>query len=274
MVISLDGNIGAGKTTAAEAVAVETGGAWFCEEGFDLMLEQVKADPKYWAALFQFHMFHCALATAVRAKRAFEASPTKIIVLDRSILGNRAFSAVQRRMGNIPEDVYAKYCQLVRDSREKAFIPDVVHVYCHATAQRCSRWIGERGRRGEENIPLEYLRMVERAHLGIIVSTLCTPGARSQVLVVDFELPVSHQQLLELVNAHAVHTATTETGIMPVIHPVSSHRGLDGISETDAVDIACSLPLERARACFHALTVKGYTENNMQIDLSMFYNDP
>lgn len=266
--IVLNGNIGAGKTTAAHALSREYGGFFFHEKGFEKMLQCVKDNPKHWAGVFQFHMFGFARESSIEFKRQSEHGMYNVLVLDRSIIGNWAFAAVQNIINNIPDDIYEMYCSIARESMKEVFVHGAVEVYCHASAERCKRWIDLRSREAEKNMPIDYLVHVERAHLGIIICNYLMFDM--QPLVIDFEEPVTPAHIMENVKTHSENVRKFPAKHMPIQFNVD-HVDVSRTSEKDMVRIAMSLTKEQAAACFHAFTIEGYTKNNMCVDLTQFY---
>jgi deoxyadenosine/deoxycytidine kinase len=263
--IVLNGNIGAGKTTAAKALAREYGGFFFHEKGFEKMLKLVKDNPLHWSSVFQFHMFGFARESSVEFKRQSEHGAYNMLVLDRSIVGNWAFASVQNILRNIPDDIYEMYCSIASESMKEVFVHGAVEVYCHASVDRCLHWINLRNREAEKGMPREYLEMVERAHLAILIYNYMMFDL--QPLVIDFEAPLTPKQILDIVKAHADNVRSLPDKHMPLI---VAHENM---SQKEMVKIAMDLPRERAAACFRAFTIEGYTENGMKVDMRQFFNN-
>ena len=169
LMILLEGNIGAGKTTVGKTLAEsevfgfleEPTKAW--REGFAAnMLELFYSDTNRWAFTFQI----CAFIT--RAKTWSEVlaltDHTKV-VLERSIFCDRyVFAENCYRTGLLGTSEYQLYCGLweflVSNYCEE---PDAI-LYLRTPADECLKRIKARGRPEEMGITLEYLEQLEGLH--------------------------------------------------------------------------------------------------------------
>ena len=169
LMILLEGNIGAGKTTVGKTLAEsevfgfleEPTKAW--REGFAAnMLELFYSDTNRWAFTFQI----CAFIT--RAKTWSEVlaltDHTKV-VLERSIFCDRyVFAENCYRTGLLGTSEYQLYCGLweflVSNYCEE---PDAI-LYLRTPADECLKRIKSRGRPEEMGITLEYLEQLEALH--------------------------------------------------------------------------------------------------------------
>jgi deoxyadenosine/deoxycytidine kinase len=168
MMVLIEGNIGAGKTTVGKTIAAsskfgfieEPTKAW--QEDFaSNMLENLYTDISRWAFTFQI----CTFIT--RAKTWPEISTftdRRRVVLERSIFCDR-FVFVENfyRTGVMTQTEYQLYCGLWKFVTSYCDQPDLV-LYLRTPAEVCLERIRDRGRAEESGITLDYLMQLERLH--------------------------------------------------------------------------------------------------------------
>lgn len=169
LMVLLEGNIGAGKTTIGRALAnsaefdfiEEPTKMW--QEGFaSNMLELFYADPKRWGFTFQITAF------VTRSKTWHEIAqhtPSQNVILERSVYCDRyVFAENCRRTGLFSEAEYQLYCNMwefmVGNFTDE---PDLI-VYLRTPAEECLRRIKNRARTEEEGLPIDYLLQLENLH--------------------------------------------------------------------------------------------------------------
>lgn len=171
IVISVDGNIGAGKSTFLAALAAampeaevvqEPVGEWMTlknAEGKSL-LELFYEDKRRWAYVFQ----NCAILTRLRTIRDALATTTKrVIITERSVLTDRhVFAEMLRASGDIDDLEWALYMKWFDSFAADLPIRGVVYITT-GVGTSAGR-IVERGRHGEEHIPLDYLAALDEQH--------------------------------------------------------------------------------------------------------------
>jgi deoxyadenosine/deoxycytidine kinase len=169
LMILIEGNIGAGKTTVGKALAaVETFGfieepteAW--REGFaSNMLELFYSDTQRWAFTFQI----CAFITRAKTWREVLAlTDHSRVVLERSIFCDRfVFAENCYRTGLMTPTEYQLYCGLWDFLVSNYCVePDLI-LYLRTPAETCLQRIKARDRVEESGIPLEYLLQLENLH--------------------------------------------------------------------------------------------------------------
>jgi deoxyadenosine/deoxycytidine kinase len=169
LMILLEGNIGAGKTTVGTAIA-STNAYGFVEEptsqwqeGFACnMLELFYTETERWAFTFQI----CAFVTRAKTWREItRLTDHSKVVLERSIYCDRhVFAENCHRSGLMSLAEYQLYCQLW-DFTVSNFAdePDLI-LYLRTPAEVCMERIVARSREEEVGIPLEYLEQLENLH--------------------------------------------------------------------------------------------------------------
>ncbi len=169
LMILLEGNIGAGKTTVGTALATSGDFAFIEEptavwrEGFAAnMLELFYRDTPRWAFTFQI----CAFVT--RAKTWHEISMLTDhhrVVLERSIFCDRhVFAENCYRTGLFSLSEYQLYCRLW-DFMMSHYCdePDLI-LYLRTPAAVCLERLRARARQEEVGVTLEYLLQLEALH--------------------------------------------------------------------------------------------------------------
>lgn len=169
LLILLEGNIGAGKTTVGRKIAAsglygfveEPTNIW--QEGFaENMLELFYSDTHRWAFTFQI----CAFVTRAKTwNEVIKFTHHRRAILERSIYCDRyvfAENCYQSGLFSLAE--YQLYCNLW-DFNVANFVdePDVI-LYLRTPAEVCLQRIKARGRHEETGISLEYLAQLEHLH--------------------------------------------------------------------------------------------------------------
>ena len=167
VLISIEGLIGAGKSEFCRILAenddikfvvrTEPVVDWNVsdEDGTSFnVLKEFYKNPKKYACMFQ---------TLVLRTRVEQAQNIKHGFVERCILSDRMFGAVQKLLGNMNAIEYATYYyqfkQAVRDT------PDIHgHIYIRTSVKTCLERIDKRKREGEEGIQEDYLNMLQTQH--------------------------------------------------------------------------------------------------------------
>lgn len=178
IVISLDGNIGAGKSTLLARIhssipewhvvnePVDTWTSLKNDEGRNL-LELFYEDKKRWSYTFQ----NCAILTRLKSlKNAIKTATSDIIITERSVLTDRyVFAEMLRESGDIDALEWSLY-----ESWFNIFSNEIpIHAIIHLTTspETSEKRIHIRNRHGEEGIPIEYLKNLDKQHQKWITET-------------------------------------------------------------------------------------------------------
>lgn len=173
MIVTLDGNIGAGKSTALRLVRerLAGGGAAACEEPLERWgpaLERLYAAVPGAALEFQLRVFldRCAAAPELRHGT---------VLVERS-------PEFQRRVfvAQLPEPARGLMDETYR--RLAAWRPDA-YVYLRSAPEACAARVAARGRPCEAGLSLAYLRTLHKAH----EMAAAALGAAARVLIVDVD---------------------------------------------------------------------------------------
>lgn len=169
MMVLIEGNIGAGKTTVGRNIA-RSGHFGFIEEPTSIwqegfasnMLELFYSDMHRWAFTFQI----CAFVTRAKTwHEIWQRTDQNQVILERSIFCDRyVFAENCYRTGLI---TLAEY-QLYRNMWDFVVShycdePDLI-LYLRTPAEVCLERIHLRGREEESGITLDYLRQLEMLH--------------------------------------------------------------------------------------------------------------
>jgi deoxyadenosine/deoxycytidine kinase len=170
MLVLLEGNIAAGKTTLGKQLAAsaffefvpEPVDRW--QSGFAAnLLERFYTDTARWAFTLQI----CAFVTRTQALQAHAAdqnAPQRVRVFERSIYCDRhVFAKNLHQHGFMDDTEWALYLQFWNHLRDSAPIPDAIF-YLRTPAEECYRRLQIRARAEEKTIPLEYLQQLEARH--------------------------------------------------------------------------------------------------------------
>lgn len=182
MLVLLEGNIAAGKTTLGKMLAAN-GHYRFIPEpverwqtGFAAnLLERFYADTRRWAFTMQIGAF----VTRAQSLKTLEGH-TGGIFFERSIYCDRhVFAENLHRQGLLDDTEWALYLHFWEYMAGSVPKPDAI-VYLRTPADECFRRLQVRGRAEEKGIALEYLQQLEVCH----DEWLGMPGAAEKPVIV------------------------------------------------------------------------------------------
>lgn len=200
--IILEGNIGAGKSTFAKALANVLGGEFIAEpdETTNPYLADYYEDPARYA--FEMQMF--LLSRRYRAQKYAQAKARHkggFVIMDRSYYGDVCFANVQKKMGYFSDRDYETY--LAHHTDMKAGLePPVMSVFLDVEPRICLGRINKRmsekaGRLCESGISLDYLEALNQEILNLRESM----KGKSDVVRVDW----NHSSGLDGIVDEAIH---------------------------------------------------------------------
>lgn len=180
IMVSLEGNIGAGKSTilaALESIIIQKGGAspvkWvFLKEPVDLwdqvcdkegrtMLSKFYSDPAKYSFAFQIMAFSTRLKMLRDIVR--ENPDLTGIICERSLEADRNIFASMLHADGLMEDVEYQIYQQYIQGYDAIFDLDGI-IYIDSDARTCFERVSKRSREGESNISLEYLEKCREYH--------------------------------------------------------------------------------------------------------------
>ncbi len=167
MLVLLEGNIAAGKTTLGQQLS---GSAFFefvsepverWQGGFAAnLLERFYSDTARWAFTLQI----CAFVTRTQALQAHAARADSVTVFERSIYCDRhVFAKNLHAHGFMDDTEWALYLHFWNHLHDSAPVPDAI-LYMRTPAEECHRRLQIRARAEEKTIPLDYLQQLEVRH--------------------------------------------------------------------------------------------------------------
>ena len=177
IIVSIEGNIGSGKTTIIENLETHLEldqSILFLREPLDVwesvkdsqtgenILQKFYADPNKYAFAFQ------VMAYATRLSMVREAIKSghghyRVIVLERSLAADkRIFAKMLYDDGKIDDVCYQIYQKFYKEFSDEIGLDGIV--YIDADADVCKQRVEKRSRQGEDGIPLEYLQKCKKYH--------------------------------------------------------------------------------------------------------------
>ena len=195
--ITVDANIGAGKTNACHAIAsAATSRGWPAR-----VFEEPTHHPKFPGFLahyykdlqsgdntgggFEMQMFMlCQRYEQHRLAVELAWGEQGIVVVqDRPIYGDTVFATTAMERGFMSRDEYELYVDFFRNMSRDVMPPDIF-VYLNVSPEECHRRMNSRGRAQEEGVPLDYLQHLDKNYQKLI-SEMRRRGVR--VLTVEWD---------------------------------------------------------------------------------------
>lgn len=180
-IISIEGNIGAGKTTFVRELKKlykDRNDVIFLTEPVDIwesvkdkdnknILERFYEDNKKYAFPFQIMAYVTRLNLIT--KTISENPDCKLIITERSLDADKnVFAKMLYDDGCIDDINYNIYLQYYNSYKTKYNTDGVI--FLNADASVCSDRINKRNRSGEQGVPLEYLQKCEQYHTNWLYS--------------------------------------------------------------------------------------------------------
>lgn len=193
MLMLLEGNIAAGKTTLGERLAASGRFAFYPEPlaqwqtGYAAnLLERFYADTPRWAFTMQIGAF------VTRANALAQRRPGAHSVFERSIYCDRhVFAKNLYEQGLLDETEWGVYVQFWEYAAAAVPRPDAI-LYLRTPAEECYRRLQVRARAEESTVSLDYLRQLEAQH----DAWLLGPAPEAPVIRLDGERAWSPDDIL------------------------------------------------------------------------------
>jgi deoxyadenosine/deoxycytidine kinase len=195
--ITVDANIGAGKTNVCHAIAsAATAGGWPAR-----VLEEPTSHPRFPHFLSRYYedlrtgentgggfgMQMFMLCERYEQHRlAVELAWGErgiVVVQDRPIYGDTVFATTAMERGFMTQEEYDLYVDIFRNMSRDVMPPDIF-VYLDVPPEECHRRMASRGREQEAGVPLDYLKQLDSNYRKLI-QEMRRRGVR--VLVVDWQ---------------------------------------------------------------------------------------
>ena len=176
LIISVEGNIGSGKSTYVEIlkqnlITISNRPVVFLQEPVDewstivdkqgeSILSKFYANQKKYSFAFQMMAYISRLALL---KKTVEENPDAIIITERCLFTDKYVFAKMLYDSNLIEEVeYAIYLKWFNTFQEE--YPISGYVYLYTRAETAFERVKKRSRDGESTIPLDYLRQCHQYH--------------------------------------------------------------------------------------------------------------
>jgi deoxyadenosine/deoxycytidine kinase len=158
--IAIAGNIGVGKSTLVEFLSRTYGISPYYEPSEDNpYLPNFYEDMKRWS----FHSQLYFLSNKFRIHQELDKMPG-LVVLDRTIFEDaEIFATALHDMRCIDDRDWATYCAFYRSILDAIEPPDLM-IYLRCSMRTLRKRIKMRGREMEEDIPLAYLKRLEKLY--------------------------------------------------------------------------------------------------------------
>ena len=180
MLISIEGNIGSGKSTFCKYVKEyfsyyynrpDNMNIYFVDEPVDdwssikddsgNLIEHFYKEPQKYAFCFQMTAYISRLASIKKILR--QAEPNDVIIMERSVFSDyNVFARMLYDNGDINEIEYQCYIMWFENFLED--IPEIFTVYLKTDYKICFERVNKRCRKGEGSISLDYLKKCETYH--------------------------------------------------------------------------------------------------------------
>jgi deoxyadenosine/deoxycytidine kinase len=199
MLIIVEGNIGAGKSTLTQALVDRLGALGLYEPvETNPYLNDFYANPKRWALEMQFWLMARRFEMHEEAIRHI-AKTGQAVVMDRSIYGDAVFAKKNWLDGNIDDRGYKAYLQHRNLYVDRLLTPNVT-LFLEVTPEIChDRILNVRGRKCEVAIPIDYLRGLDKCYAELLMEL---EDRGSQVLRVDWNRYGTTEDVLQTMEAN------------------------------------------------------------------------
>lgn len=165
--ISIEGNIGAGKTTLINSICKKTDSISFIKEDINRwtnivpennLLELFYYDPVKYGYMLQ----HCVIMNQIKDIKTLGTKD--IIVTDRCPeSSSKVFAYIMHICGQLTDTELILFNQL-KDLLYTKNIHPSLYIYLRCTPEKCLERIKKRGRKAEKDINFNYLEMLHYAH--------------------------------------------------------------------------------------------------------------
>jgi len=175
IIISIEGNIGAGKTTIVKELYKrfqDRKDIIFVKEPVDIwetikdddgetILQKFYKNPSKYA--FQFQVMALTTRISLLRDTIRENPHCKVIISERCVNSDKEIFAKMLHDDNLINNLDYKIYRLMSDEHSKEF-PIKGHIYINSDAEICYNRVQKRSRNGESGIELEYLLKCKKYH--------------------------------------------------------------------------------------------------------------
>ena len=164
-IYTIEGNIGAGKTTILKIIGKNFDDVTFVEEpvsqwqnlGGENLLEKFYQDPERWGFTFEFY----SMLSKIKCLMKAADSEKNIIIIERSILSNKIFIDLSKEMNKLNDLEYGMLINTYNFYRQNVYPILNGIIYLNTPVDLCVQRIIKRNRGGESNVDKNYLLMLK-----------------------------------------------------------------------------------------------------------------
>ena len=164
-IYTIEGNIGAGKTTILKIIGKNFDDVTFVEEpvsqwqnlGGENLLEKFYQDPERWGFTFEFY----SMLSKIKCLMKAADSEKNIIIIERSILSNKIFIDISKKMNKLNDLEYGMLINTYNFYRQNVYPILNGIIYLNTPVDLCVQRIIKRNRGGESNVDKNYLLMLK-----------------------------------------------------------------------------------------------------------------
>lgn len=164
-IYSLEGNIGAGKTTILKIIGRHFDDVEFVEEpvsqwqnlGGGNLLESFYSDPTRWGFSFEFY----SMLSKIKALYKAAESDKSIIIIERSILSNKVFIDISNDLNKLLPCEYKMLIDTYHFYLENVYPQLAGVIYLDTPVEECVERIKKRNRGEECSIEVSYLQRIK-----------------------------------------------------------------------------------------------------------------
>lgn len=164
-IYSIEGNIGAGKTTILKLIDKYFQDVEFVEEpvnewqnlGGMNLLQSFYEDPKRWGFSFEFF----SMLSKIKALLKVAETDKPIIIIERSMLSNKIFMDLTKELGKLDKVEYQMLVNTYNFYMEHVYPQLSGIIYLDTPVDECIKRIIKRNRGEETSIDKEYLEMLK-----------------------------------------------------------------------------------------------------------------
>jgi deoxyadenosine/deoxycytidine kinase len=164
-IYTIEGNIGAGKTTILKIIGKNFDDVTFVEEpvsqwqnlGGENLLEKFYQDPERWGFTFEFY----SMLSKIKCLMKAADTEKNIIIIERSILSNKIFIDISKEMNKLNDLEYGMLINTYNFYKQNVYPILNGIIYLNTPVDLCVQRIIKRNRGGESNVDKNYLLMLK-----------------------------------------------------------------------------------------------------------------
>ena len=164
-IYSIEGNIGAGKTTILNIIGKNFDDVTFVEEpvsqwqnlGGCNLLEKFYQDPERWGFSFEFYSMLSKIKCLLKAAE----SEKNIVIIERSLLSNKIFFDISKDMNKLNDLEYGMLINTYNFYMQNIYPMLNGIIYLNTPVDLCVQRIIQRNRGEEVNVDKNYLFMLK-----------------------------------------------------------------------------------------------------------------